>query len=186
MEAACFFWPSSLPVTPRFPERFPHTSQGNPCSLTVPSRPQNTRARLKITQKELKDLQWEHEVLEQRFRKVRAGSGRPAPLAKPRPLCRGPGTGAQPRAFRALIQSCVTAAAPNKAPRAGVSHSQQTALAFVEQLCTLWWAAPRLPGTGRRQRSGGRAGGQTWGVPAPAGAHWGTSGRAAGPQDEPC
>ncbi|XP_010006731.1 PREDICTED: growth arrest-specific protein 8 [Chaetura pelagica] len=30
----------------------------------------NTKARLKVTQKELKDLQWEHEVLEQRFRKV--------------------------------------------------------------------------------------------------------------------
>ncbi|NXU59834.1 DRC4 protein, partial [Turnix velox] len=32
----------------------------------------NTKARLKITQKELKDLQWEHEVLEQRFSKVQA------------------------------------------------------------------------------------------------------------------
>ncbi|NWR56199.1 DRC4 protein, partial [Bucorvus abyssinicus] len=32
----------------------------------------NTRARLKVTQKELKDLQWEHEVLEQRFSKVQA------------------------------------------------------------------------------------------------------------------
>ncbi|NXX13632.1 DRC4 protein, partial [Podargus strigoides] len=30
----------------------------------------NTKARLKVTQKELKDLQWEHEVLEQRFNKV--------------------------------------------------------------------------------------------------------------------
>uniref|UniRef100_A0A7N4UYZ7 Dynein regulatory complex subunit 4 n=1 Tax=Sarcophilus harrisii TaxID=9305 RepID=A0A7N4UYZ7_SARHA len=30
----------------------------------------NTKARLKITEKELKDLQWEHEVLEQRFIKV--------------------------------------------------------------------------------------------------------------------
>ncbi|KAF1575911.1 Dynein regulatory complex subunit 4, partial [Eudyptes moseleyi] len=30
----------------------------------------NTKARLKVTQKELKDLQWEHEVLEQRFSKV--------------------------------------------------------------------------------------------------------------------
>ncbi|XP_054056541.1 dynein regulatory complex subunit 4 isoform X3 [Rissa tridactyla] len=29
----------------------------------------NTKARLKVTQKELKDLQWEHEVLEQRFSK---------------------------------------------------------------------------------------------------------------------
>ncbi|NXK64891.1 DRC4 protein, partial [Sylvietta virens] len=32
----------------------------------------NSKAHLKITQKELKDLQWEHEVLEQRFRKVQA------------------------------------------------------------------------------------------------------------------
>ncbi|KAM9374112.1 dynein regulatory complex subunit 4 [Phaethornis superciliosus] len=32
----------------------------------------NTKARLKVTQKELKDLQWEHEVVEQRFRKVQA------------------------------------------------------------------------------------------------------------------
>ncbi|NXP48617.1 DRC4 protein, partial [Heliornis fulica] len=32
----------------------------------------NSRARLKVTQKELKDLQWEHEVLEQRFSKVQA------------------------------------------------------------------------------------------------------------------
>ncbi|NWV28817.1 DRC4 protein, partial [Origma solitaria] len=30
----------------------------------------NSKAHLKITQKELKDLQWEHEVLEQRFSKV--------------------------------------------------------------------------------------------------------------------
>ncbi|XP_039930965.1 dynein regulatory complex subunit 4 isoform X3 [Hirundo rustica] len=32
----------------------------------------NSKAHLKITQKELKDLQWEHEVLEQRFGKVQA------------------------------------------------------------------------------------------------------------------
>ncbi|NXJ86814.1 DRC4 protein, partial [Trogon melanurus] len=32
----------------------------------------NTKARLKVTQKDLKDLQWEHEVLEQRFGKVQA------------------------------------------------------------------------------------------------------------------
>ncbi|NXD87912.1 DRC4 protein, partial [Halcyon senegalensis] len=32
----------------------------------------NTKARLKVTQKDLKDLQWEHEVLEQRFIKVQA------------------------------------------------------------------------------------------------------------------
>ncbi|NXJ63609.1 DRC4 protein, partial [Rostratula benghalensis] len=32
----------------------------------------NTKAHLKVTQKELKDLQWEHEVLEQRFSKVQA------------------------------------------------------------------------------------------------------------------
>lgn len=32
--------------------------------------PQSTKARLKVTEKELKDLQWEHEVLEQRFIKV--------------------------------------------------------------------------------------------------------------------
>ncbi|NWX15572.1 DRC4 protein, partial [Aegotheles bennettii] len=32
----------------------------------------NTKAHLKVTQKELKDLQWEHEVLEQRFAKVQA------------------------------------------------------------------------------------------------------------------
>ncbi|KAI1235639.1 Growth arrest-specific protein 8, partial [Lamprotornis superbus] len=33
----------------------------------------SSKAHLKITQKELKDLQWEHEVLEQRFSKPRAG-----------------------------------------------------------------------------------------------------------------
>ncbi|NXD31939.1 DRC4 protein, partial [Spelaeornis formosus] len=32
----------------------------------------NSKAHLKVTQKELKDLQWEHEVLEQRFSKVQA------------------------------------------------------------------------------------------------------------------
>ncbi|XP_071423857.1 dynein regulatory complex subunit 4 [Pithys albifrons albifrons] len=32
----------------------------------------NSKARLKVIQKELKDLQWEHEVLEQRFSKVQA------------------------------------------------------------------------------------------------------------------
>lgn len=32
----------------------------------------NTKAHLKVTQKELKDLRWEHEVLEQRFSKVQA------------------------------------------------------------------------------------------------------------------
>ncbi|KFP25441.1 Growth arrest-specific protein 8, partial [Colius striatus] len=32
----------------------------------------NTKTHLKVTQKELKDLQWEHEVLQQRFSKVRA------------------------------------------------------------------------------------------------------------------
>ncbi|NXI36603.1 DRC4 protein, partial [Galbula dea] len=32
----------------------------------------NTRACLKVTKKDLKDLQWEHEVLEQRFSKVQA------------------------------------------------------------------------------------------------------------------
>ncbi|XP_006027892.1 dynein regulatory complex subunit 4 isoform X1 [Alligator sinensis] len=32
----------------------------------------STKARLKVTQKELKDLQWEHEVVEQRFGKVQA------------------------------------------------------------------------------------------------------------------
>ncbi|KYO22223.1 growth arrest-specific protein 8 [Alligator mississippiensis] len=32
----------------------------------------STKARLKVTQKELKDLQWEHEVVEQRFSKVQA------------------------------------------------------------------------------------------------------------------
>ncbi|NXJ14650.1 DRC4 protein, partial [Odontophorus gujanensis] len=32
----------------------------------------NAKAHLKVTQKELKDLQWEHEVLEQRFSKVQA------------------------------------------------------------------------------------------------------------------
>lgn len=31
---------------------------------------QCTKARLKVTEKELKGLQWEHEVLEQRFMKV--------------------------------------------------------------------------------------------------------------------
>lgn len=38
--------------------------------------PQCTKARLKVTEKELKDLKWEHEVLEQRFIKV-SGCGRP-------------------------------------------------------------------------------------------------------------
>lgn len=33
---------------------------------------QMTKARLKMTLEELKALQWEHEVLEQRFEKVRA------------------------------------------------------------------------------------------------------------------
>ncbi|XP_065601402.1 dynein regulatory complex subunit 4 isoform X2 [Cyrtonyx montezumae] len=40
--------------------------------VTVASYLQNTKAHLKVTQKELKDLQWEHEVLEQRFSKVQA------------------------------------------------------------------------------------------------------------------
>ncbi|XP_051485396.1 dynein regulatory complex subunit 4 isoform X2 [Apus apus] len=39
-------------------------------NLSLISLLKNTKARLKVTQKELKDLQWEHEVLEQRFRKV--------------------------------------------------------------------------------------------------------------------
>ncbi|POI25921.1 hypothetical protein CIB84_010329, partial [Bambusicola thoracicus] len=34
----------------------------------------NTKAHLKVTQKELKDLRWEHEVLEQRFSKVRTAA----------------------------------------------------------------------------------------------------------------
>lgn len=58
--------------SPPLPERILHTPQRNPCFLTVPSHSQNTKAHLKVTQKELKDLQWEHEVLEQRFSKVRA------------------------------------------------------------------------------------------------------------------
>ncbi|OXB65088.1 hypothetical protein ASZ78_008371 [Callipepla squamata] len=39
----------------------------------------NTKAHLKVTQKELKDLQWEHEVLEQRFSKVRTADVPRAP-----------------------------------------------------------------------------------------------------------
>lgn len=55
--------------------------------VTVASYLQNTKAHLKVTQKELKDLQWEHEVLEQRFSKVRTagGSGHPVSLSKPCP-----------------------------------------------------------------------------------------------------
>lgn len=82
--------------SPPLPVGTPHASQRKPCSLTVPSRSQNTKARLKVTQKELKDLQWEHEVLEQRFSKVRAagGPGHPTSLSNPCPLCRGWRTGA--------------------------------------------------------------------------------------------
>lgn len=85
--------------SPPLPKHIPQTSQRNPCSLTVPSCSQNMKARLKVTQKELKDLQWEHEVLEQRFSKVRAagGSGRPVSLSKCCPFCRGLGTGTQQR-----------------------------------------------------------------------------------------
>lgn len=85
--------------SPPLPEHVPHTSQRNPRSLTVASRSQNTKAWLKVTQKELKDLQWEHEVLEQRFGKVRAagGSVRPVSLSKLRPFRRGPGTGTRQR-----------------------------------------------------------------------------------------
>lgn len=39
---------------------------------------QRTKARLKVTEKELKDLQWEHEVLEQRFVKVSRRQAGPA------------------------------------------------------------------------------------------------------------
>jgi len=55
--------------------------------VTVASYLQNTKAHLKVTQKELKDLRWEHEVLEQRFSKVRTagGSGHPVSLSKPCP-----------------------------------------------------------------------------------------------------
>ena len=38
--------------------------------LSDPSFLQCTKARLKVTEKELKSLRWEHEVLEQRFIKV--------------------------------------------------------------------------------------------------------------------
>ena len=37
---------------------------------------QCTKARLKVTEKELKSLRWEHEVLEQRFTKVSARDAR--------------------------------------------------------------------------------------------------------------
>lgn len=81
MGAACVFSPlslcwslSSLARTHTTPWRTLH-------SLTVPSHLQNTKARLKVIQKELKDLQWEHEVLEQRFSKVRAAGGSGHPLS---------------------------------------------------------------------------------------------------------
>lgn len=63
--------------------------------LTLPSHSQSSKAHLKITQKELKDLQWEHEVLEQRFSKVRpAGrAGHPIPSPNLQTLCRGQGVG---------------------------------------------------------------------------------------------
>ena len=38
--------------------------------LSDPFSLQCTKARLKVTEKELKSLRWEHEVLEQRFIKV--------------------------------------------------------------------------------------------------------------------
>lgn len=60
---------------------------------------QCTKARLKVTEKELKDLQWEHEVLEQRFTKVSghqagpvAGGGTPASQGRGSPCGPGPWT----------------------------------------------------------------------------------------------
>lgn len=69
--------------SPPFPEHISNTSQTILCSLTLPSRSQNSKAHLKITQKELKDLQWEHEVLEQRFSKVRPAGRAVHPIPSP-------------------------------------------------------------------------------------------------------
>lgn len=65
--------------SPPSPKHVPCPSQRNPCSLTVPSLLQHAKGHLKVSQKELKDLQWEHEVLEQRFSKVRAAGGSGCP-----------------------------------------------------------------------------------------------------------
>lgn len=82
--------------SPPFPEHIPNTSQTILCSSTLPSHSQNSKAHLKITQKELKDLQWEHEVLEQRFSKVRPAGRAGHPIPSPnllQTLCRGQGMG---------------------------------------------------------------------------------------------
>lgn len=102
MGAACFFSPVSLlGHSPPLPEGIPHASQRNPCSLTLPSCSQNAKARLKVTQKELKDLQWEHEVLEQRFSKVRAAVGLGIPLPSPNPVASAEGWA------RAISRGCL-------------------------------------------------------------------------------
>lgn len=75
-----------------FPEHVSNTSQTILCFLTLPSCSQTSKAHLKVTQKELKDLQWEHEVLEQRFGKVRPAGRTGHPLPSPnllQTLCRG-------------------------------------------------------------------------------------------------
>uniref|UniRef100_A0A8C5IV88 Dynein regulatory complex subunit 4 n=1 Tax=Junco hyemalis TaxID=40217 RepID=A0A8C5IV88_JUNHY len=58
--------------SPPSPEHISNTSQIILCSLILLSHSQNSKAHLKIAQKELKDLQWEHEVLEQRFSQVQS------------------------------------------------------------------------------------------------------------------
>lgn len=98
----------SAAPSPPFPEHISDTSQTILCSLTLPFHSQNSKAHLKITQKELKDLQWEHEVLEQRFSKVRPTGRAGHPISSPnllQTLCRGQGVGlsrahAYPRAFQ--------------------------------------------------------------------------------------
>lgn len=63
----CVFCPTSV-LHSHNPQRS-HRSSEPPFS---PTPPQSIRARLKVTEKDLKDLQWEHEVLQQMFGKVRA------------------------------------------------------------------------------------------------------------------
>lgn len=62
--ASCFSHHVSAGHSPPVPGHISHTSQRNPCCLTVCSCLQNAKAHLKITQKEWKDLQWEHILLE--------------------------------------------------------------------------------------------------------------------------
>lgn len=82
--------------SPPFPEHISNTSQTILCSLILLSHSQNSKAHLKIAQKELKDLKWEHEVLEQRFSQVRPAGRAGHPIPSPnllQTLCRGQGVG---------------------------------------------------------------------------------------------